>query len=86
MVERDFGDDDDEKVAQHPPRSPTNKKQEDIIEKQKKALKEKGSSLPVSTLDERVQSLVSLICNLSMMRETLVEMEFDINKMPLGTF
>ncbi|KAL6042215.1 Poly [ADP-ribose] polymerase 2 [Balamuthia mandrillaris] len=71
MVERDFGSD--------------NSDTEDLVEKQKKALQTKtNSKIPESQLDESVQKLIQLICNLNMMQDTLVEMEFDINKMPLG--
>ncbi len=59
--------------------------QDDAVEKQKKALKKVDDDGDIECkLDDRLQYLVKLICNLSMMKETLVEMEFDINKMPLG--
>lgn len=59
---------------------------QDAVEKQKKALAKVDADDEVKcTLDKRLQYLIKLICNLSMMKETLVEMEFDINKMPLGT-
>jgi len=54
------------------------------LEKQKEALAKASVDEEESKLDERVQYLIKLICNLDMMKESLVEMEFDINKMPLG--
>lgn len=56
------------------------------MERQKKAIAKIDAQGDVKCkLDERLQYLIKLICNLNMMKETLVEMEFDINKMPLGT-
>jgi hypothetical protein len=40
--------------------------------------------IPESTLDARVQDLVKLICNVQSMTDTLVELNFDVKKMPLG--
>jgi poly [ADP-ribose] polymerase len=50
-----------------------------------------GSSLmgdakpkPQSQLDERVQQLIELICNVQAMEDTVVEMKYDAKKAPLG--
>ena len=40
---------------------------------------------PKSQLDERVQQLIELICNVQAMEDTVVEMKYDAKKAPLGT-
>lgn len=42
------------------------------------------SSIPDSTLAKPLQELIQLICNVKMMEKALVQLEFDIEKMPLG--
>ena len=37
-----------------------------------------------SKLDERIQSLIELICNIQAMEEILKEMKYDTKKAPLG--
>jgi len=37
-----------------------------------------------SVLDERVQNLIKLIFNIESMKQSLIEMELDLKKMPLG--
>eukprot|EP01100_Stratorugosa_tubuloviscum_P000946 TRINITY_DN120_c0_g2_i1.p1 TRINITY_DN120_c0_g2~~TRINITY_DN120_c0_g2_i1.p1 ORF type:complete len:768 (-),score=314.89 TRINITY_DN120_c0_g2_i1:36-2339(-) len=39
---------------------------------------------PESRLDEKVQDLLRMIFDMKRMEQTMVEMEYDINKMPLG--
>jgi hypothetical protein len=39
-----------------------------------------------SKLDPRVQTLLSLIFDIELMKHTLLELEIDVKKMPLGTF
>eukprot|EP01130_Rhizamoeba_saxonica_P018108 TRINITY_DN8972_c0_g1_i1.p1 TRINITY_DN8972_c0_g1~~TRINITY_DN8972_c0_g1_i1.p1 ORF type:complete len:639 (-),score=126.74 TRINITY_DN8972_c0_g1_i1:61-1977(-) len=46
--------------------------------------KYKKSKIPPSHLDIRIQDFVKTICNTTMMREILLEMNFDVDKMPLG--
>jgi len=41
-------------------------------------------ALGESSLDSRVQKFIKLICDIKMMASTMVEMEYDIKKMPLG--
>ena len=44
-----------------------------------------ATKVPVkSTLHERVQSLVSLICDVGMMKRSMMEVGYDANKLPLG--
>lgn len=75
-VEIDYGGDgDDEVSAPEPTKCPATP---GLIDSTK--LKE----MPSSKLDKRLQSLIELICNVKTMQETLIEMEFDIRKMPLG--
>lgn len=38
-----------------------------------------------SKLDDRVQFLVQTIFNVDLMKQAMLEMEIDLNKMPLGT-
>jgi len=40
--------------------------------------------LPVSTLESQVQDLIKLICDISTMEQSVVEMEYDTKKAPLG--
>jgi predicted DNA-binding WGR domain protein len=40
--------------------------------------------IPVSKLDERVQSLIKIISDVQMMKNTLVQLDIDTKKMPLG--
>ena len=42
------------------------------------------SSIPVSTLDIKVQELIRLISDTKMMNETLIKMDIDPKKLPLG--
>jgi len=42
------------------------------------------ANIPDSTLSKEVQHLVSLICDLSMMQQHMVEIGYDAKKMPLG--
>jgi len=59
-------------------------------EEEKKEVKEKSKTpnAPAKVveckLEKKVQDLISLICNVQNMTETLLEMEFDLKKMPLG--
>jgi len=46
--------------------------------------KKDKKDLPGSTLDAKVQDVVKLIFDIKMMEHVMVEMEFDIKKMPLG--
>lgn len=39
-----------------------------------------------STLDPRLQQLVSLMFDIEMMKHTLIELEIDVKKMPLGMY
>ncbi|XP_063310870.1 poly [ADP-ribose] polymerase 2 isoform X2 [Pelobates fuscus] len=39
---------------------------------------------PESKLDNRIQELIQLICNLQNMEQTVLEMKYDIKKAPLG--
>ena len=39
---------------------------------------------PDSTLEKRVQDLISLICDIKTMEQAVVEMEYDAEKAPLG--
>lgn len=48
-----------------------------------KAQKE-SKPIPKSMLDERVQALLKLICDIRAMEETVAELEFDAVKAPLG--
>jgi hypothetical protein len=46
-----------------------------------------GSPAPAkaeSKLDKRVQNLVKLICDLKMMKDAMLEVGYDANKLPLG--
>ena len=40
--------------------------------------------VPVSTLETQVQDLIKLICDISTMEQSVVEMEYDTKKAPLG--
>ena len=40
--------------------------------------------LPVSSLETQVQDLIKLICDISTMEQSVVEMEYDTKKAPLG--
>lgn len=42
--------------------------------------------VPVSKLDERIQTLITLICNVKAMEEMLKEMKYDTKKAPLGRY
>eukprot|EP01112_Ceratiomyxa_fruticulosa_P003582 TRINITY_DN138_c0_g1_i5.p1 TRINITY_DN138_c0_g1~~TRINITY_DN138_c0_g1_i5.p1 ORF type:complete len:680 (+),score=156.34 TRINITY_DN138_c0_g1_i5:230-2269(+) len=56
-------------------------------EPEKPIVSTKGKEKAITTkskLDPKVQELIKLIFDLKMMERTLVELEFDINKMPLG--
>lgn len=44
----------------------------------------KPITVPPSTLDERIQKLIELICNVQDMENLLKEMKYDIKKAPLG--
>ncbi|CAF3550535.1 unnamed protein product [Adineta steineri] len=44
----------------------------------------KGLPVPESKLDQRIQNLIQLICNVRAMEEALLEMKFDARKNPLG--
>lgn len=54
-------------------------KKDESKKKEKKPVSRAGSKL-----DDRVQDLVKLIFDLKMMETSMVEMEFDVKKMPLG--
>jgi poly [ADP-ribose] polymerase 2/3/4 len=43
-----------------------------------------GKNLPPSDLDEKVQNLIELICNVTEMERALKEMKYDSQKAPLG--
>jgi poly [ADP-ribose] polymerase len=43
-----------------------------------------GKKLPPSNLDEKVQNLIELICNVTEMEKALKEMKYDSQKAPLG--
>lgn len=43
-----------------------------------------GTPVPDSTLEKRVQDLISLICDIKTMEQAVVEMEYDAEKAPLG--
>eukprot|EP01102_Stenamoeba_stenopodia_P015090 TRINITY_DN5107_c0_g1_i1.p1 TRINITY_DN5107_c0_g1~~TRINITY_DN5107_c0_g1_i1.p1 ORF type:complete len:682 (-),score=251.83 TRINITY_DN5107_c0_g1_i1:117-2162(-) len=72
LVEIDYGDEEDIN-------------EDDIKEKMKKRqeLEKQRSKIP-SKLDKPLQELIQLIYNLSMMEHTLIEMDYDIKKCPLG--
>eukprot|EP00124_Ichthyophonus_hoferi_P005104 Ihof_evm1s667 gene=Ihof_evmTU1s667 len=60
-------------------------------ENEKKEQSEEGSEvkkeeepIPDSTLPDRVQELMKMICNVNTYKETVLSMKFDANKMPLG--
>jgi poly [ADP-ribose] polymerase len=40
--------------------------------------------MPPSNLDEKVQNLIELICNVTEMEKALKEMKYDSQKAPLG--
>lgn len=40
--------------------------------------------IPDSKLDRKLADLIALICDLKMMKNTLLEYEIDVNRMPLG--
>lgn len=44
----------------------------------------KNQPIPLSKLDQRIQNLIQLICNVQAMEEALLEMKFDARKNPLG--
>jgi len=46
--------------------------------------KKKKVDIPESKLSKPVQELVSLICNVNMMKQQMVEIGYDAKKMPLG--
>lgn len=50
----------------------------------KKAKKSKEAKPVQSRLDTRLQDLISLICDVSMMKQQMVEIGYDARKMPLG--
>jgi len=43
-----------------------------------------AADVPESKLDSRVQDLIKLICDLSMMKQQMIEVGYDANKLPLG--
>eukprot|EP01114_Cavostelium_apophysatum_P017118 TRINITY_DN5010_c0_g1_i1.p1 TRINITY_DN5010_c0_g1~~TRINITY_DN5010_c0_g1_i1.p1 ORF type:complete len:839 (+),score=296.05 TRINITY_DN5010_c0_g1_i1:94-2610(+) len=63
---------------------------EDEEEKKKAETKQLAKSapktikIPDSQLEQAVADLIELICDVKKMRDTLVEMEIDVKKMPLG--
>lgn len=52
------------------------------VETEKK--NEISQPIPVSKLDQRVQDLIKLICDVRAMEEMLIELKFDAKKNPLG--
>jgi poly [ADP-ribose] polymerase len=44
----------------------------------------KNLPIPESKLDQRIQNLIQLICDVRAMEEALLEMKFDARKNPLG--
>lgn len=40
--------------------------------------------IPPSKLDTRIQDLIRLICDLDMMKQQMIEIGYDANKLPLG--
>lgn len=68
MLDINYGSDDDNAPAA-----------ESVADKNKKLAK-----IPDSTLAKPLQDLIQLICNVKMMEKALVQLEFDIEKMPLG--
>jgi poly [ADP-ribose] polymerase len=46
--------------------------------------KKEQKPIPESTLDDRVQTLLKLICDIRAMEETVTELEYDAVKAPLG--
>jgi len=69
LIEIDYGNEDEE--------------EEDSKGKEEKQEKEE-KRLPKSSLDPKVEDLVTLIFDIKMMEDVMKEMEFDIKKMPLG--
>jgi poly [ADP-ribose] polymerase 2/3/4 len=58
---------------------------ESIMEKVKQQREENAKlEVPESKLDSRIQDFVQAIYNIDMMQKSLLEMEFDLDKMPLG--
>ncbi|XP_064640278.1 poly [ADP-ribose] polymerase 2-like [Lineus longissimus] len=49
-----------------------------------KKKKKKDVKIPDSKLDKRLQDLITLICDVKSMEETVVEMKYDSKKAPLG--
>jgi len=45
---------------------------------------QKEEKVPDSKLEERVQELIKLICDVETMEQTMIEMQYDTKKMPLG--
>ena len=43
-----------------------------------------GVKVPDSTLDERLQELVKLICDVKQMEDAVIEMKYDAKRAPLG--
>ncbi len=75
-IERDYSHDDDEDDMngdQQKSKGGDGDESKDIVPK-----------IPDSTLHPRVQSLISLICDVSMMNRQMIEVGYDSNKLPLG--
>ena len=70
LLERDYSAGEDMEKKEE------GEKEEKVEKAEKKEVK--------SALDERVQSLVSLICDVGMMRRQMMEVGYDANKLPLG--
>lgn len=75
----DDGDDDDENDGKS-----TTTKQKRKSNQQSAAAVATPQQQVQCTLDKRVQNLITLICDVNMMNRQMIEMEYDVKKMPLG--
>ena len=70
VIEMDYDAEDEENES-----NPSAKRQK---------VEEEEEEIPESQLSTKVQDLVTMIFNTNLMKQYLVEMEFDIEKSPLG--
>ncbi len=83
LVHMDYDGEDDDDGGKGDS-APAKDKGEKSKKAKKEEEKEEPKKIPESALHERLQALIRLICDVATMEQTVVEMEYDTKKAPLG--